>query len=46
MSAGKIYLDNVTLVKSAALDMLRKYAVKITVMFLIVKNDTPKFANL
>ena len=46
MSAGKINLDIVTLVKSATLDMLRKYAVKITVMFLIVKNDTPKFANL
>ena len=46
MSAEKINLDIVTLVKSAALDMLRKCAMKKIVMFLVVKEDTPKFANL
>ena len=46
MCVRKINLDIATLVKSAIIDMLMKCATKKTVMFILVKNDTPKFANL
>ena len=44
MFSEKINLVIVTLVKSATLDMLMKYLKEKIVMFLNVKNVTPKFA--
>ena len=46
MFAGKINLVFVTMVKSVILDMLKNYAIVKIAMFLNVKNNIQKCANI